>query len=136
MGILSKWRMAIFEYLLPWKDIKYDWTFSPSHSQYSKNTIEVFSKNIMEQIHNGRVSSTVPALELWDSTYLQILTINPRCISTRSNIPALPPPLLSSRPRTLHHRPTTSPNPELLIQHNLPRKNVAILVAREQRSRA
>lgn len=79
MGIPSELRIAIFEYLLLSKDIKYDCMFTPSRSPYRKNTLVVFGEKTLKPSFYGGISTTIPMSRAWNSTHFAISRINRQC---------------------------------------------------------
>ena len=83
MGIPSELRIAIFEYLLPWKAIKYNCKFKPAnHDQSSRNTLNVFKDMTVEGSNRRQFSYSGDSYqreEPWDSTYFVIMRINQQC---------------------------------------------------------
>ena len=77
MGIPSELRIVIFEYLLPWKNIKYDCKFKPG--RYSDNMLVVDREMTTKIDREGNILRSVPISAVWEPNYLALLRVNRQC---------------------------------------------------------
>ena len=78
MGLPSELRIAIFEYLLPRKTIKYDCKFGPG-KHADTNRVTVSRETSTEIDREGNMLRSVPPSAVWEPTYLALLRTNRQC---------------------------------------------------------
>ena len=78
MGIPSELRIAIFEYLLPLQDLKYNCLIRASYAGFPESCRPIRPEFLREGEHTWDLACS-STLRAWRPTYVAILRINPQC---------------------------------------------------------